>query len=89
MNQFISLIKKKSNINYKSIKIPYHFALFVGLFFDFISFILNKKYLISSIRIKKLCANTQIDASKALTIYKPPFTLEEGIKKTLKHDFNY
>jgi len=88
MNQFITLIKKKSNLDYKLINVPYNFALFVGYIFDFISFLINIKFSISSIRIKKFCANTQIDSSKALTIFKPPFTLDEGIEKTLKHDFN-
>jgi len=89
MNQFISLIKQKSNINYKLMNVPYYFALFVGYIFDFTSFLFNKKFSISSIRIKKFCANSQIDSSKALTIFKPPFTLEEGLENTLKHDFNF
>jgi GlcNAc-P-P-Und epimerase len=88
MNQFITLIKKISNIDYKLIIVPYYLALFIGYIFDFTSFIFNKKFSISSIRIKKFCANTQIDSSKALTFFKPTFTLEEGLENTLKHDFN-
>ena len=40
---------------------------------------------INSVRIKKFCATTQFDSSKMLaTGYKAPYTLSEGISKTIR-----
>ena len=58
-----------------------------GYGFDLISFISREKKSISSIRIKKFCATTQFDASKAHKIFNPHYTLKEGLDKTLEHEF--
>ena len=58
-----------------------------GYGFDLMSFISRKKISISSVRVKKFCATTQFDASKAHEIFDPPYTLQEGLNKTLEHEF--
>ena len=70
------------------IKIPYFLGLIVGYLFDLLSFIFKKQFIISSVRVKKFCANTGFDGSKINKIFKPPFSLKEGLKRTIKHDFN-
>jgi len=43
---------------------------------------------ISSVRVKKFCAVTKYDSSKAMSIgFTPPFTLEEGLKRMLEAEF--
>ena len=43
---------------------------------------------ISSVRVKKFCATTQFDSSKMLsTDFVAPFTLEEGLARTLEYEF--
>ena len=42
---------------------------------------------ISSVRIKKFCATTQFDATSAHKIFNSPYTLEEGLNKTLEYEF--
>lgn len=59
-----------------------------GYGFDLMSFITRKKLTISSVRVKKFCATTQFDAAKALTTgFKPPYTLGEGLARTLEFEF--
>ena len=87
MTNLTQLIEKKMKINLPKQKIPYWLGILGGYGFDFISFFLHKKQSISSIRVKKFCATTQFDASKAHKIFNSPYTIKEGLDKTLEHEF--
>ena len=87
MTDLSQLIEKKMKINFPKQKIPYWLGMLGGYGFDLISFISREKKSISSIRIKKFCATTQFDASKAHKIFNPHYTLKEGLDKTLEHEF--
>ena len=87
MDSLIRLIKKRMGIDIINIKIPYFLGLFVGYIFDFFGFCFNKKLVISSIRIKKFCAETQFNSTKMSKVFTPPYSLNEGIIKTLEHEF--
>ena len=87
MNELVGKIKHIANIKLLNIKIPYSFGIIVGYFFDIISKIFGKKFSISSIRIKKFCATTQFDSKKMLKKFSPPFSIENGLEKTLIHEF--
>jgi hypothetical protein len=59
-----------------------------GLFFDAIAKITGKKLPISSIRVKKFCANTMFESNNIKkTIFTPPVSLQEGLKNTIKYEF--
>ena len=87
MLELVSIIETKMNIKLPKVKVPYFFGMVGGYIFDFLSLITRKNFSISSIRIKKFCATTQFDASKVHAQFNPPFSLEEGLNKTLKHEF--
>ena len=87
MIELVSLVKNKINIKILGLKIPYFIGVLAGYFFDFLSFILRKKFSISSVRVKKFCATTQFNSSKAHAEFKPPHTLIEGLNKTLDYEF--
>ena len=87
MVELTRIIEEKMHIKLSSIKIPYFFGIIGGYFFDLISVISRKKFSVSLVRVKKFCATTQFDASKVHSIFKPPYTLEEGLNKTLEHEF--
>jgi nucleoside-diphosphate-sugar epimerase len=71
-----------------TIRIPYWLGMFGGYCFDILSKISGKKLSISSVRVKKFCAVTQFDSSKAMsTGFQPPYTLEEGLARTLEYEF--
>lgn len=87
MNDLTQLIKTKMNVKISKLTIPFWFGVIIGYGFDFFSLIFKKKFLISSVRVKKFCATTQFDSSKVHNVFTPPFSLEEGLKKTLEHEF--
>ena len=88
MNELILILKKEIKSKNINIKIPYFLALFIGLVFDGFSFLLKKNFTISYIRIKKFCASTQYDAKKANDIFKPPFSIQQGLVKTIDYEFS-
>ena len=87
MVELTQTIEEKMKIKLSSIKIPYLLGMMGGYGFDFISVLLRKNLSVSSVRVKKFCATTQFDASKVRSVFKSPYTLEEGLNKTLEHEF--
>lgn len=68
--------------------IPYWLGLIGGYGFDLIAFITRKKLSISSIRIKKFCAVTKYDATKAMSSgFVPPYALKHGLRNVLREEF--
>jgi GlcNAc-P-P-Und epimerase len=87
MSELATVIEDKMKITIPKIKIPYWLGMVGGFGFDILAFLSRKKLSVSSVRVKKFCATTQFDASKAHSIFKAPYTLEEGLNKTLKFEF--
>jgi hypothetical protein len=59
-----------------------------GYYFDILAWLTRKKLSISSVRVKKFCATTQFDSTKAHTTgFIPPYTLSQGIDRTIKFEF--
>ena len=87
MSELVNFIEKKKNIKLLDITIPYWIGIIGGYFFDLISFLFRKKLSISSVRVKKFCATTQFDANLVHSIFKAPYSLEDGLNNTLDHEF--
>ena len=87
MTELTQLVEKKMNINLPKQKIPYWLGMLGGYVFDIIAKITNKKLSVSSVRVKKFCAVTQFNASKTQKVFEAPYTLKEGLSKTLEHEF--
>tara|TARA_B100001057_G_scaffold186294_1_gene187081 strand:- start:1967 stop:2947 length:981 start_codon:yes stop_codon:yes gene_type:complete len=87
MNELISVTENKMKLRIPKIKIPYLFGIFVGYFFDFCSKMTGRKFTVSSVRVKKFCATTQFDSKKMYKSFNPPYSLKEGLEKTLEHEF--
>jgi nucleoside-diphosphate-sugar epimerase len=87
MTELTQLIEKKMNIKLSKQTIPFWLGMLGGYGFDLLSIISRKKLSISSVRVKKFCATTQFDASKVHDVFKSPYTLREGLDKTLEHEF--
>lgn len=67
---------------------PYWLGMLGGYCFDALAKITGKKLTISSVRVKKFCAVTQFDSTKAMSSgFVPPFSIEEGLRRTLKAEF--
>ena len=82
-----SVIENKLKISIPKTRIPYWLGMLGGYTFDLFALITRKKLSISSVRIKKFSATTQFDATKAHSIFKAPYTIEEGLNKTLEYEF--
>ena len=87
MTELTHLIENKMNMNLPKQKIPYWLGVVIGNVFDIIGLITKKKFSISAVRVKKFCATTQFNADKVHGVFKAPYTLKEGLNKTLEHEF--
>ena len=88
MNELVPLVSKVLNKHIPSIHFPYWLGMCGGYCFDLLAFITRKKLTISSVRVKKFCATTQFDSTKAMSSgFKPPYTLAEGISRTLEFEW--
>jgi nucleoside-diphosphate-sugar epimerase len=87
MDELIKAVRNGLGNNHNSVlRLPYKLGLFGGYVFDFISLISGRSFPISSIRIKKFCADTIVRADKLKKInIRPTYSLTEGIQKTLDH----
>jgi nucleoside-diphosphate-sugar epimerase len=80
---FELLGKRKSRV-----RIPYALGYATGRCFDAVAAITHKQLAISSIRIKKFCANTMFNAENPKKVgFVPPISLEDGLAKTIKFEF--
>lgn len=87
MNELVSIIEEKMGFNIPKYKTPYWLGMIGGYFFDFLSKVTAKKMSISSVRVRKFCAVTQFDATKAHGCFDAPFVLKKGLEATLEHEF--
>lgn len=59
-----------------------------GKCFDLLAKITGKKLTVSSVRVKKFCASTEINSTAALSSgFVPPYTLAEGMRRTIAFEF--
>jgi nucleoside-diphosphate-sugar epimerase len=87
-SEIVSIVRQEMNISASNIKVPYRIGLLGGHVFDVLSKVTGKKFPVSAVRIQKFCADTTIDSSAAMSSgFVPPYSLEEGLKRMIKHEF--
>lgn len=88
MTLLLEVVAKYLNKKLPSIRIPFWLGYLIGVGFDLVAFITRRKLAISSVRVKKFVATTQFNATKVHSSgFKAPYTLEEGLSRTLKYEF--
>jgi len=88
MNELVLQAEESLNRKLPSLRLPYWLGLLGGYGFDLLTRVTGKRFPINSVRIKKFCATTQFDATLAhLSGFEAPFTLAEGLDRTLKNEF--
>ncbi len=88
MNSLVSHVSKVLNRKIPTIRLPYWIGLAGGYGFDLLAALTGKKLTVSSIRVKKFCASTEVDGTRACTSgFIPPYTLAEGLARTLEFEF--
>lgn len=70
-----------------AMRIPYGLGYLMGLGCDLVANITGKSLPVSSIRVKKFCATTQFNTAVSQTGFVPPVSLEEGLRRTVTHEF--
>jgi nucleoside-diphosphate-sugar epimerase len=88
MNQLVGSVKRmlgqSSNI---SLRLPYSVGYCIGKGFDLVASLTGKRLAISSIRVKKFCANSVYNTAIEETGFIPPVPLAHALEQTIKHEF--
>jgi nucleoside-diphosphate-sugar epimerase len=88
MNTLVAAVRRILGKSGKLLHWPYWMGFSGGLCFDLLAKILRKKFSISSIRVKKFCANTMFEsAAIKKTNFAAPVSLIEGLERTIKYEF--
>ena len=88
MNELVLQVEESLKKKIPSLHYPYWLGMLGGYGFDIISKLTGKKLSVSAVRVKKFCATTQFDSSKARNSgFKAPYTLSEGLHNTLHYEF--
>jgi len=89
MNTLVSEVSKDLGINTKiGLSIPYGLGILFGSVADIYAYFSKSSLPISRIRVKKFCATTEFTSCKSgLENFSPPFTLKEGLARTLQSEF--
>lgn len=88
MNELVSTVKhflgKSEKIGFR---LPFVVGYTIGKCFDLVAAITGKRLAISSIRVKKFCANSVYNTAIDKTGFLPPVPLGQAIEQTIRHEF--
>lgn len=88
MNQLVGSVKRmlghSANIGFR---LPYAVGYAIGKGFDLVAAISGKRLAISSIRVKKFCANSVYNTAIDETGFIPPVPLARALEQTIRHEF--
>ncbi len=88
MNELLGHVSRVMNKKIPALHLPYALGMLGGYVFDALAKLSGKKLTVSSVRVKKFCATTQFDSSRMLQSgYVPPYSLQEGLARTLEFEF--
>lgn len=88
MNQLVGHVNKLLGRSEEiKIRFPFWLGFTIGKIFDALAFIIKKKFAISSIRVKKFCANSVYESAIDKTGFVAPVPLMEAIEKTIRYEF--
>jgi nucleoside-diphosphate-sugar epimerase len=68
-------------------RLPVSIGFIIGKGFDLVAAVTGKRFSISSIRVKKFCANSVYDTSIDRTGFVPPVSLERALEGTIRYEF--
>lgn len=88
MNEFLAIAQEEMGVRIPGVAVPYPAGLAVGLTFDLLARLTRRKFPVSSVRIRKFCAETTVGTDRLeATGFQPPYTLEEGLRRTIRSEF--
>ena len=88
MNDLVKGFEKALGKKLPPISLPYWIGLLGGYCFDFLAFITRRTYPVSSIRVKKFCAQTVFSSERMQKSgFNPPFDMQEALHRTVDFEF--
>jgi hypothetical protein len=88
MNQLVSSVKRilgqPENIGFR---LPFAVGYSIGKCFDLIAAVTGQRLAISSIRVKKFCANSVYHTGIDQTGFVPSVALGQALEQTIRHEF--
>lgn len=89
MNELVSQVRNDlTGATGVGLRIPYWLGMILGHAADIMSYLTKKKLPISAIRVKKFASSTEFtSAKKDLCNFEPPYSVSEGINRTLQSEF--
>lgn len=88
MNQLVGSVRRILGKSEKiSFRLPFALGYSIGKGFDFVAAISRKRLAISSIRVRKFCANSVYNTGVDSTGFIPPVSLSKALEQTIRHEF--
>lgn len=88
MNELVGSVKRTLGQSDKiGFRLPYSAGIAIGKCFDLVAAITGKRLAISSIRIKKFCANSVYNTAIDSTGFVSPVPLTKALEQTIRHEF--
>ena len=89
MNDLVSMVRGElRNKNSTGLRMPYILGLAFGYVADMVAKITGRRFPISSIRVKKFCADSSFSSSKSkVNGFVAPVSLKDGLTTTLRSEF--
>jgi len=89
MNSLVSLVRQKlRGQNGTGSRLPFWLGLALGYVADLVTKVSGKKLPVSSIRVKKFCADSAfLSGKETISGFKAPVSLRDGVLRTLEAEF--
>lgn len=88
MNSLVSNVNRKLNRSEKiGFRLPFMVGFLIGKGFDLVAALTGQRFAISSIRVRKFCANSVYNTANDQTGFVPPIPLEQAIAQTVRYEF--
>ena len=88
MNQLVISVKRTLGRSEKiGLRLPFVLGYAIGKGFDLVTSITGKRFAISSVRVKKFCANSVYNTAIDNTGFIPPVPLTQALERTIRHEF--
>lgn len=88
MNQLVRTVKRiLDRPDRISLRLPFTVGYLIGKVFDLVAAVTGKRLAISSIRIKKFCANSVYTTAVKETGFEAPISLAQALEQTVRYEF--
>ena len=89
MNALVETIEDSLGIKkFFRLRLPFKVGLGIGYLFDLLSILTQKKFPISSIRVRKFCSDSVYCSNNSIAEFRAPVKIRDAIRNTIQYEFN-